>query len=200
MIRGPAVYETAALPLSYIGEETGHVLDEPGGDGKPRGVPPLPPDHAAGGGAAPAWPHPSATSTPRSLRLSAPTSPPSSQPNCASSSSREIASRKSPRPSDSLAKPASPRSASVRVDPIGTPAAASVDPLPFAEIAYGSDALRNRCSTTELHRRGNGVVLDEPRGDGKPPGAPPARRPPGSAGALAGLGRGGAGPGDHVHR
>jgi hypothetical protein len=108
--------------------------------------------------AAPPAPHPSATSTPSSLRLSAPTSPPSSHPSCASSSSRKIASRKSPRPSDALATPASPRSASVRVDPIGTPAAASVDPLPSAEIACVSDALRNRCSTTELHRRGSGVI------------------------------------------
>ena len=32
--RGPAVYETAALPLSYIGEESGRVLDERCRDGK----------------------------------------------------------------------------------------------------------------------------------------------------------------------
>ena len=98
--------------------------------------------------------HPSATSTPSSRRLSAPTSPPFSHPSCACSSSRKIASRKSPRLSDSPASLRSPRSTCVRVDPIGTPAAASVDPLPSAEIACVSDALRNRCSTTELHRRG----------------------------------------------
>jgi hypothetical protein len=148
----------------------------------------------AGGPLAPPVPstHPSATSTPSSLRLSAPTSPPSTHPNWASSSSRKIASRKSPRPSDSLATPASPRSASVRVDPIGTPAAASVDPRPSAEITCVSDALRNRCSTTELHRRRDGgcsrrtarrsqatkrpsIALDRPS---VPPGAPPfAPRP-----------------------
>ena len=37
MIRGPTVYETVALPLSYIGEESGEVLDERGGDGKRTG-------------------------------------------------------------------------------------------------------------------------------------------------------------------